>query len=110
MTLAPWTPDSWTPDPWTLAAILGMAGVTYLCRGGGYWLFSQIRPTPFLRAMLVYVPGALFVSYVAPSLVSGGVHVWVGAAATVLLMATTGNTIAAIFGGTAAAWAVWAWM
>lgn len=97
-------------DPWTLAAILSMAAATYLCRAGGYWLFRQIRPSPFLRAVLAYVPGALFISYVAPALVTGGLHVWVGAAATALLMATTGNTIAAIFGGTAMAWVVWAWV
>ena len=29
-----------------LVAILGMALATYACRGGGYWLFRQIRPTP----------------------------------------------------------------
>ena len=56
----------------TLAAIAGMALVTFGCRYGGYWLFRQIRPSPSLRIALGYIPGALFVSYVAPALAVGG--------------------------------------
>ena len=29
-------------DPWVAAAVLAMAGTTFLNRGGGYWLFRQI--------------------------------------------------------------------
>lgn len=96
-----------TLDVRTLLAILGMAGATYLCRGGGYWLFRRLRPPPLVRAMLAYVPGTLFVSYIAPALAQGGPQQWAGAAATVLVMATTRNLSLAILGGTAAAWAVW---
>lgn len=92
----------------TLAAILAMAAATYACRAGGYWLFRQVKPTPLLRAILSFIPGTLFVSYVFPALVNGGLQNWVGAAATTLLMIGTRNVIAAILGGTAAAWAVWA--
>jgi uncharacterized membrane protein len=98
---------AWSLDPWTLAAILGMTVATYVCRGGGYWLFSKIRPTPLLRAVLAYIPGTLFVSYVAPGLAAGGVQQWVGAAATLALMMWTRSFAGAIFGGTAAAWVVW---
>lgn len=97
-----------TLDSRTLLAILGMAVATYLCRGGGYWLFRRLRPPPLVRAMLSYVPGTLFVSYVAPALAQGGPQQWAGAAATVLVMAATRNLSLAILGGTAAAWAVWA--
>ncbi len=96
-------------DPSTLAATAGMTLATYACRAGGYWIFRQIRPTPMLRAVLAYVPGTLFVSYVVPALVAGGLQPWVGAAATLAIVVTTGSTVAGIFGGTAAAWAVWAW-
>jgi uncharacterized membrane protein len=96
-----------TFDPWTLAAIIGMALATYLCRGGGYWLFRQIRPSRGARALLGYLPGALFVSYVAPALVAGGSLQWVGAAATLVIMWRSRNLSLAILGGTAAAWAVW---
>jgi uncharacterized membrane protein len=100
--------SGWALDPWTLAAIAAMAAATYLCRAGGYWLFRQIRPTPLLRALLAYIPGTLFVSYVAPALATGGVQQWVGAAATLAVMLATRNFAGAIFGGTAAAWVVWA--
>ena len=95
-------------DGATLLAILGMTVATYLCRGGGYWVFQRLRPPPLARAMLAYVPGALFVSYVAPMLVGGGPHRWAGALATVAVMVATRSMSLAIVGGTAAAWAVWA--
>lgn len=97
-----------TLDPWVLLTILCMAVATYATRAGGYLLFRVLPTSPWVRAALAYVPGALFVSYVAPALVSGGVQQWVGAAVTVGLMVRMGSMAAAILGGTAAAWAVWA--
>ena len=93
-------------DPATIAAIIGMAAATYLSRGGGYWLFRQIKPGPGMRALLGYIPGALFVSFVVPALAAGGWEQWVGAAVTLAIM-LTGNLSLAILGGTAAAWGVW---
>ena len=66
--------------PNTVAIIL-MGIATYACRGGGYWLFRQIRPSPLIRAMLAYVPGTLFVSFVVPSLIQGGWQALAGGAA-----------------------------
>ena len=97
-----------TLDPWVLATILAMALATYATRAGGYLLFRIFRPTPAVRAMLAYIPGALFVSYVAPALASGGPPQWIGAAACVGIMLATRQTAAAILGGTAVAWGVWA--
>lgn len=98
---------SWGVDPWTLAAIGAMALATFACRGGGYWLFRQMRPSAGVRAALGYVPGALFVSYVVPALVAGGPQQWAGAAVTVGVMLASGNLSLAILVGTAGAWAVW---
>lgn len=95
-------------DPSVLAAIAAMALATYLNRAGGYLLFRVFRPPPIVRAMLGYVPGALFVSYVVPALATGGVQQWVGAGTTVGVMLATRNVSLAILGGTAAAGAVWA--
>ena len=95
-------------DPWVLVAILAMAAATFLTRAGGYLLFRAVKPPPLVRDMLAYIPGALFVSYVVPALVAGGWHQWVGAVATLGLMLATRNLAAAILGGTAVAWAVWA--
>ncbi len=97
-----------TLDPWVLAAIAAMALATYLTRAGGYWLFRVIRPPPLVRAMLGYIPGTLFVSYVVPALAAGGVQEWAGAAATAATMLATRNLALAILGGTSAAAAVWA--
>lgn len=93
----------------TILAILGMAAATFACRYGGYWLFSHIRPSASLRIALGYIPGALFVSYVAPAVVAGGAMQWVGGIATVVLMLTTRDLSLAVLGGTAAAWVWWVW-
>jgi uncharacterized membrane protein len=95
-------------DPFVLAAIAAMAAVTYMWRAGGYWVFRQIRPSPLLRAVLAHVTGTLFVSFVTPALLAGGLQNWAGAAATVAVMVATGSVPAAIFAGTGTAWAAWA--
>ena len=92
----------------TLLAIAGMALASFGCRYGGYWLFRRFRPPSLVRAMLGYVPGALFVSYVAPALLAGGAGQWAGAAATLAIMAAWRNLSSAVLGGTAVGWAFWA--
>jgi uncharacterized membrane protein len=94
-------------DPLTLLAILLMGLATYVCRGGGYWLFRQISPSPRVRAVLAYVPGTLFVSYVVPAILQGGLQPAVGAAVTLGVMIATRNLVAAMIGGVGAAWIVW---
>jgi uncharacterized membrane protein len=95
-------------NPQTLLAIVLMGAGTYGCRAGGYWLFSRFDPPPVVRALLSYVPGCLFVSYVAPGVWNGGPMAWVGAVVALATMKLTGSMIWPIFTGTAAAWAVWA--
>ena len=96
-------------DPWVLAAIVGMAVATFITRAGGYFVFRATRPPQVVRDMLAYVPGALFVSYVVPALVAGGLQQWVGAFATLAIMVATRQLALAILGGTAVAWAIWSW-
>lgn len=96
-----------TVDPWNLAAFLLMGAATYLCRGGGYWLFRQISPSPMVRSIMAYIPGTLFVSFVVPALVQGGVQPSVGAVATAVIMLVSRNMTFAIAGGVGAAWVVW---
>ncbi len=97
-------------DGSVLLAILAMSAATYATRAGGYLVFRAIRPSERLRQFLGYVPGTLFVAYVVPALAAGRLPEWVGALATVAIMLRTGQMSAAILGGTAAAWAVWAWV
>lgn len=94
-------------DGQTLLAIVGMAAATFACRGGGYWLFRRLRPSPALRAVLAYLPGTLLIGYVAPLLAQGGPQQWGGGAVALAVMVATRSTLLAIIGGTAAAWAVW---
>ena len=89
-----------------ILAILGMAGVTYFCRAGGYWMFSRLRPGPRTQAALTHLPGCIFVSYVAPALLRGRLQDLVGATATVIAMRLSGNLDVAIAFGMTAAWLI----
>ena len=51
-----------------LLAIGAMAVATFGCRAGGYWVFSRLPPSAFLRSVMSYLPGALFVAFVVPAL------------------------------------------
>ena len=89
-------------------AIAAMAVATYATRAGGYVVFRAIRPNAAVRAGLGYIPGALFVAYVAPALAAGSWPEWTGAAVTVVTTIVTRQMSAAILAGTGAAWLVWA--
>jgi uncharacterized membrane protein len=95
--------EFWSVDGATAAAILAMAAATYGVRAGGYWLIQRVRPTPFVEAWLRNIPGAMFVALVAPAIVAGGPAYWVGAAAVVAARVATGNLLAALAAGAAAA-------
>ncbi len=92
----------------TVAAIAAMAVATYACRAGGYWLLRRLHPSRFIRAMLAALPGALFIAFVVPALAAGGAMQWAGAAATLAMVAATGNVALGIIAGTGTAWVVWA--
>ena len=94
-------------DALTFVTIAAMGLATFACRAGGYWLFERVNPSPAVRALLTYVPGCLFVSYVAPAVFDGGPKAWVGAAVALVTMKLTGSMIWPIITGTAAAWLVW---
>jgi uncharacterized membrane protein len=94
-------------DPWVGLTIITMAIAAYGCRGGGYWLFSKIKPSPALRTILSYVPGSLFVSYVIPGVLNGGPKEWIGGAVAIVTVLLTRSMIWPVFTGTAAAWIVW---
>ncbi|MCQ4162803.1 AzlD domain-containing protein [Roseomonas sp. GC11] len=91
--------------PDVLAAILGMAAVTYLCRAGGYAVLRAVRPPPFVEAMLRNLPGPIFTAYVALALDRIGWPGVAGSAAVILVQRATGNLSASIITGVAAVWA-----
>ena len=66
------------------------------------------RNNPLIRAILSYIPGTLFVSFVVPAVIKGGLQPAVGTVATLLVMIYSRNLALAIIAGVAAAWGVWA--
>ena len=87
-----------------------MTAATYATRAGGYLLFRTMKPGARVRALLSYIPGTLFMAYVAPALAAGGLPQWGGAAAAAGIMLATRQQALAILGGTAVAWAIWGWL
>lgn len=66
---------------WTLAAIVAMALATFCVRIAGYWIMGRVPLTPFMRAALEALPGAIMISTVLPLALKGGPSAWVGIAA-----------------------------
>ncbi len=87
-------------------AILGMALVTYAARAGGYAVLRAFRPPPLVEAMLRHLPGALFMAYATPPLVSGGWPAWAGALSVVAVQLATRNFGLSICAGVAVVWGV----
>lgn len=90
-----------------LLAIGAMAVATFGCRAGGYWVFSRLPPSAFLRSVMSYLPGALFVAFVVPALADGGAKEWLAAITCLAIMASTRRFVVAVVVGTAVAWAGW---
>ncbi|RTM08274.1 MAG: AzlD family protein [Hyphomicrobiales bacterium] len=57
-------------DPMTVLAILGMAGVTYLTRIGGYVVLRNRALGPRATAVMEAAPGCVLISVIAPDFVS----------------------------------------
>lgn len=92
--------------PDVMAAILGMAVASYLCRAGGYALLRATRPPPFVAAMLRHLPGCIFVAFLAPVLAQAGVAAWLAAAATIMTQIAAGRLALSIAVGVLALWAL----
>lgn len=87
-----------------LAAILGMALATYLCRAGGYALLRATRPPPFVEAMLRHMPGCIFVAFLTPTLAGAGPTGWVAAATVLATQAAFRRLAVSIAVGVATLW------
>jgi uncharacterized membrane protein len=59
-------------DGTALAAILGMALVTYATRAGGFWLAGRLPPSGRVAAGLRYAPGAVLAAIIAPAALDAG--------------------------------------
>lgn len=89
-----------------LLAILCMALATYASRAGGYAVLRVWRPPRFVEAMLVHMPGCIFVAFILPALATGGWRYGAAAGVAILAMVLTRMLTLSIVLGVAALWLV----
>lgn len=85
-----------------LVTIVLMAVVTFATRAAGYLVFRATRPGPRIERFLHVAPKTMFLALVTPSLATGGVDVWVGAATALVLMIWRRNLLLALVAATLA--------
>ena len=86
----------------TLLTILLMALATYATRAGGLWLASRLSLSGRVEAWLDYIPGAILVSIVAPTVLASGLAEALAALAVVLVALRTGSLPVAMVTGVGA--------
>ena len=89
-------------DPQALLAIALMALATYATRAGGLWLASRLALSERMEAWLGYIPGAILVSLVAPTVLTGGLAETLAAVAVILVALRTGSLPVAMVAGVGA--------
>jgi len=87
-----------------LLAILAMAVATYAARAGGYAVLRAWRPPRFVEAMLVHLPGCIFVAFILPSVAAGGPWHLLAAAVAVVMMVFTRMLTLSLLAGVAVLW------
>jgi uncharacterized membrane protein len=88
--------------PDVLAAILLVGLVSYLCRAGGFFLMRFVRVTPAVERWLQAIPMAIVGALLGPVAANGGPPEWLGFAAAIGLMRTTGSDFLSIVGAVVA--------
>ena len=91
-----------SPDPQALLAIALMALATYATRAGGLWLASRLALSGRMEAWLGYIPGAILVSLVSPTVLTGGLAETLAAVAVILVALRTGSLPVAMVAGVGA--------
>ena len=86
----------------TLFAIVLMALTTYATRAGGLWLASRFDLSERAGAWLDQIPGAILVSLVAPTVLTGGPAEALAALAVVVVAVRTASLPAAMVTGVVA--------
>ena len=86
-------------DPLTIFTILLIGCTIYATRAGGLWLANRLSLTGRAEVWLDYIPGAILVSIVAPTVFAGGPAEAVAALAVVLVALRTGSLPLALVTG-----------
>ena len=89
-------------DSGTLLTIVLMALATYSTRAVGLWLASRFDLSERAGAWLDQIPGAILVSLVAPTVLTGGPAEVLAALAVVVVALKTGSLPAAMVTGVGA--------
>ena len=89
-------------DPQALLTIALMALATYATRSGGLWLASRLALSERMEAWLGYIPGAILVSLVAPTVLTGGLAETLAAVAVIVVALRTGSLPVAMVAGVGA--------
>ena len=90
------------PDGSTLLVIALMALATYATRAGGLWLANRFDLSERAGAWLDAIPGAILVSLVAPTVLTGGPAEALAAVAVVAVALRTGSLPLAMVTGVGA--------
>jgi uncharacterized membrane protein len=85
--------------PEVMFTIILMALATYATRAGGLWLASRFDLSERAGAWLDQIPGAILVSLVAPTVLTGGIAEALAALAVVIVALRTGSLPAAMLTG-----------
>ncbi len=86
-----------------VAAIVGMAAATYLCRVAGFWMMSHVTITPRLRRALAALPGSIVAATVLPIALRSGLPAILAVAAAIAVMTIRRSELLALFAGLAVA-------
>lgn len=96
-------------DSTTLITILGMALVTYATRVGGLVLMRHVSLSAPIERWLRYVPGAVLVSLVAPTITQGGLATVLATVATIVVFARSNSVVLAMVTGIGVVWLLRLW-
>ena len=88
--------------PEVMFAIILMALATYATRAGGLWFASRFDLSERAGAWLDQIPGAILVSLVAPTVLTGGIAEALAALAVLIVALRTGSLPAAMLTGVGA--------
>jgi uncharacterized membrane protein len=89
-------------DPLTLLTISLMALATYATRAGGLWLASRLELSGRVGVWLEQIPGAILISLVAPTVLTGGPAEMLAALAVLLVALRTRSLPLAMLTGVGA--------
>jgi uncharacterized membrane protein len=90
-------------DIGAVAAIVAMAGATYVTRISGFWLMAHVPLTARLRRMLEALPGAVVAATVLPIVMKTGLPAALAVGAALAAMIMRRNEFLAIAVGIGAA-------